>query len=311
MGIMREMIFDAHTHLFSRTFYVALYKQKFGAAPSESQLRELLDPLKLELPPAAAEEHAARLVAELDKNRIDQAVIFTSVPGEQTTVSAAARAFPKRLIGYTMVDPKAGGALETAQRDLSELGLRGVELFPSMHRFHPSDEQLTYPFYELAARHNAPVFVHVGILRVKLREVLGLPSKFDLSMSDPALLHRAAADHPKVNFIIPHFGCGYLREAAFLGHQCPNVYIDTSSSNAWLKLLPEKPTLARALELCLEAFGAERVLFGTDSSVLPRGYRADVLHDLTAAFDALKLDQATRENILGGNLARLLPARAV
>src|SRR5687767_10960676 len=106
------MIFDAHTHLFSRAFYAALYKQKSGAAPSEAQLREMLDPLKLELPPAEPAEHAARVVAGLDKFKIDRAVLFTSVPGEQTTVAAAVRAFPNRLTGYTMVDPRAPGALE-------------------------------------------------------------------------------------------------------------------------------------------------------------------------------------------------------
>ena len=38
----------------------------------------------------------------------------------------------------------------------------------------------------------------------------------------------------------PHFGCGFLREAAFLALQCPNVYVDTSSSNEWMGLeLPE------------------------------------------------------------------------
>jgi hypothetical protein len=30
------------------------------------------------------------------------------------------------------------------------------------------------------------------------------------------------------------FGCGFLREAAFLGHLRPNVYVGTSSSNSWL-----------------------------------------------------------------------------
>ena len=300
------MIFDAHTHLFSRQFYGMLWKQKTRTDATEAQLRDMLAPLNLELPPADPAEHAARLVKELDAHKIDRAILFTSLPGEQTSVAAAVRAQPKRLTGYTMVNPLAPNALATAQRDLTELGLRGIELFPAMHRFDPSDEKVVYPFYELAAKFNAPVFCHVGILRVKLREKLGLPSPFDARFSNPVLLHRAATDHPKVKFIVPHFGCGYLREAAFLGLQCPNVFIDTSSSNEWLSLLEQPLTLARALKVCLDSFGPARILFGTDSSVLPRGYRADILAALRAAFDELQLDTDTRRKILGMNLAVLL-----
>jgi len=299
-------ILDAHTHLFSRAYFAGLVKQKTGSVPTEADLRDVFTKLKLDIPAADPTEHAARWVAEMDAKGIARMVLFTSLPGEQSEVAAAVKAFPERFTGYTMVNPIAPDALETAKRDLTEWGLRGIELFPAMFRFSPSDEKLAYPFYELAAKLNVPVFCHVGILRVKLRELLGLPSKFDLSLSNPLLVHRVAADFPQVRFILPHFGCGFLREAAFVGHQCPNVYIDTSSSNSWLRLLPEAPSLARALEVCLEAFGPDRILYGTDSSTFPRGYRLDIQQELRGAFDALKLDENVRSKILGGNLARVL-----
>jgi len=300
-------IFDAHTHLFSRAYFSGLLQQKLGHVPTESELREAFTPLKIELPSADPAEHAARWVAQMDAHGIGRMLLFTSLPGEQISVAAAVKAFPDRFSGYTMVNPLAPGALETAARDLGEMGLRGIELFPSMFRFSPADERL-YPFYELAEKHNALVFCHTGLLRVTLRELLGLPCKFDLALSNPVLLHRAAADFPRVKFVIPHFGCGFLREAALLGQQCDNVYVDTSSSNSWLAMSPEAPTLARALEVCLGAFGTERVLFGTDSSTFPRGYRHDILKSLCAAFDALKLSDVDRANVLGGNLTRILPA---
>jgi len=299
------MIFDAHAHLFSRTFYQLLFKQKTGREGSEAELREMLAPTGLELPPADPMEHAARWIRELDGSGVNRMVLFTSLPGEQTAVAAAAKAFPHRLTGYTMVNPLAPDALAIARRDLTELGLRGIELFPAMHRFDPSDEKLVYPFYELASQHAVPIFCHVGILRVKLREKLGLRSPFDARFSNPVLLHRAATDNPKTNFIIPHFGCGYLREAVFLGLQCPNVFVDTSSSNEWMSLLEQPVTLVRALTMCLDAFGPERILFGTDSSVLPRGYRADILVALQNAFEQLQLEPSVRAQILGENLSRL------
>ncbi len=300
------MIFDAHAHLFSRDFFSRLLKQKTGNDPSEDDLRRVFEALDLELPPHDLAEHASKWVEELDVHNVDRMVLFTSLPGEQVAVAEAVRAHPDRLAGYTMVDPHAAGALEIARRDITELDLRGMELFPAMHRFDPSDPDLTSPIYELAEELGVPVFCHVGILRVRLRELLGLPSPFDARFSNPALLHCAAADHPGVRFIIPHFGCGFLREAAFLGLQCPNVYIDTSSSNGWMELLPNPITLTRCLEVCLATFGPDRILFGTDSSVFPRGYRVDVLQCLLDAFSKLDLDEATRSKILGGNLCRVL-----
>jgi len=302
------MIFDAHTHLFSHAYYSALVKQKLNREPNAEEVQAEIAALGLQLPPADAAEHAGMIVASMDRHGIEHAVLFTSLPGEQTAVATAASASAGRLIGFTMVNPHAPNALETARGDIATLGLRGLELFPAMHRFDPSDEKLIYPFYQLASELNVPVFCHVGLLRVRLRERLGLPCKFDLRFSDPLLLHRAAVDHPGVKFIIPHFGCGFLREAAFLGHQCPNVYIDTSSSNNWLNLLPAPTTLARALEVCLLAFGPDRILYGTDTSTLPRGYRTDVREALLGAFDSLNLDNHSREKILGRNMEQLLMA---
>ena len=301
------MIFDAHAHLFSKAFFAGLWKQKHGGGgPSETELRGMIESAGLEAPPSDPAEHAARWVREMDSAGIDRMVVFTSLPGEQEVVAQAVRAFPERLVGYTMVNPKAPGAPDTARRDLQELGMKGIELFPAMHRFHPGDEDAVYPIYKLAEELGVPVFCHVGLLRVRLREILGLPSPFDISLGNPILLQRPAADFPKVRFIIPHLGCGFLREAAFLGYQCPNVFVDTSSSNAWLKLLPERADLTSALRLCLEAFGPDRILYGSDSSTLPRGYRRDVLESLQKSMEELGMSETDREKILGGNLAKIL-----
>ena len=91
-----------------------------------------------------------------------------------------------------------------------------------------------------------------------------------------------------------------------LGAQCENTFVDTSSSNAWMRTQPERLGLADVFERALGAFGPERILFGTDSSVFPRGWRQDVLRAQREALGACGLDAAARERILGGNAARLL-----
>ena len=64
---------------------------------------------------------------------------------------------------------------------------------------------------------------------------MGLPSPFDMRYSNPIDLHAVALRHPELNFVVPHFGAGYFREALMLADLCPNVYLDTSSSNGWMR----------------------------------------------------------------------------
>ena len=80
----------------------------------------------------------------------------------------------------------------------------------------------------------AAVFVHCGVLSVGVRKKLGLPSAFDIAFGNPTHLHALALKFPTVPLIVPHFGAGLLREALMLADLCPNVYLDTSSSNSWI-----------------------------------------------------------------------------
>jgi predicted TIM-barrel fold metal-dependent hydrolase len=117
-------------------------------------------------------------------------------------------------------------------------------------------------------------------------------------------LHAIALQFPKLNFILPHFGAGYLREALMLCDLCPNVHLDTSSSNAWMKYegLDLKTVLQRAREVC----GADRLLFGTDSSYFPRGWNARIYEQQAAALAAIGVSAEEAGKIFGGNLERLL-----
>jgi predicted TIM-barrel fold metal-dependent hydrolase len=174
-----------------------------------------------------------------------------------------------------------------------------------MHHFYASDERL-YPLYQAASELAVPVFMHFGVLKVTIRDRLGLPNVFDLRYADPIDLHQVAIAFPQVNFIIPHFGCGYFREVLMLGAQAPNVYIDTSSSNSWLTYMPSHLDLKTVFEKTLQVFGPQRILFGTDSNVFPRGWREDIFQQQVDILHALKSPRESVELILGGNIARLL-----
>jgi uncharacterized protein len=111
---------------------------------------------------------------------------------------------------------------------------------------------------------------------------------------------------PGVPVIVPHFGAGLLRETLMAADQCSNIYLDTSSSNAWMKYHPGL-TLDAVYRQALAVVGPERLLFGTDSSFFPRGWQAAVHRAQLAALDAAGVSEADRSQILGGNFERLFP----
>jgi uncharacterized protein len=154
----------------------------------------------------------------------------------------------------------------------------------------------------------AAVFVHCGALSVGVRAKLGLPSQFDVRYGNPLDVHALAAEYPRVPFIIPHFGAGLLREALMLADLCPNVYLDTSSTNRWMAYHPGL-TLTSVFRQALDVVGADRLLFGTDSSFFPRGWNRQV-HDVqVSAFDGLGVDESLRQRVFAGNFDRLFPQK--
>jgi predicted TIM-barrel fold metal-dependent hydrolase len=160
--------------------------------------------------------------------------------------------------------------------------------------------------YAEAQRLGAPVLFHFGLLQSAIGAALKLPSQADARYSNPMDLQRAARDFPEVNFIVPHFGAGYFRETLLLAAHCPNVYIDTSSANGWLRYMPYPMDLKLVFQRTLEAVGPERIIFGTDSSWFPRGFRCDILQEQLGILEALGVAKADVQRIMGGNLARLL-----
>jgi predicted TIM-barrel fold metal-dependent hydrolase len=107
-----------------------------------------------------------------------------------------------------------------------------------------------------------------------------------------------------VPIIIPHFGAGMLREALMLADCCPNVYLDTSSSNSWVKYTPGL-TLDEVFKTALKVVGPERLMFGTDSSFFPRGWNGDVHRRQKSALDAIGVSADDQQKIFRDNFSRI------
>jgi predicted TIM-barrel fold metal-dependent hydrolase len=289
---------DAHVHFFSNPFFGSL------AAQTGQTIERIGETLGWQLPPSEAEQLAEIWASELDRVGVAQAALIASVPGDEDSVARAVARYPSRFHGYFMLNAAAPDAADRARRALAGPSLRGICLFPAMHRFSMREPRVRAILEIAAARAGAVVFVHCGVLTVGVRSKLGMPSPFDMSFSNPLDLHAMALEFPKLNFVVPHFGAGYFREALMLCDLCPNVYLDTSSSNSWMRY--ERLDLAGVFRRALDVVGPARLLFGTDSSFFPRGWQATIFQAQVAVLEKLGIGGADARLIFGENLRRLL-----
>jgi predicted TIM-barrel fold metal-dependent hydrolase len=196
--------------------------------------------------------------------------------------------------------------LERAERGLTADRMRCVCLFPSMHRYRLDDERVV-KLFEIAANHRAAIFAHCGYLSIEARTRLGLPTLLDLRYGDPLALAATAARFPQVPVIVPHFGGGFFREALMAAEACPSIHLDTSSSNGWIRFVPDL-TLGDVFRRAIAVAGANRILFGSDSSFFPRGWRKVIHGAQRAILDELGCEEDACQKIFSANFERLFPA---
>jgi uncharacterized protein len=293
------MLCDSHCHFFSEGFFAALAWQR-GRAESIEDLTAMVGWEA----PGGPEQLADRWVRELDAHGVARAALIASVPRDEESVAAAVARHPSRLTGFFMVDPAQADAIDRTRRGLGELGLKAVCLFPAMHHVALDDLRTDRVLDVVAACPGAVVFVHCGVLSVGVRKKLGLPSPFDVRLGNPLDLQPLATAYHSVPFIVPHFGAGFFREALILADMCPNVHLDTSSSNGWIRYCPGL-TLEDVFRQAIAVVGPSRLLFGTDSSFFPRGWQTSIYAEQKSVMEGLKLSAADTALVFGGNFERL------
>src|SRR5688572_13888432 len=296
---------DFHTHFFSRTLFEALAAASPLSGSAAERLERVTRSLGLALPPADHGEHLARWQDEMERHGISHLVSFASAPEEEEVLAALVPGAEGRISFFAYADPRQPDAAARLAGLLENGKVRGPLFFPALHHYRLDSPEAARMFEVLDA-HCAPAVVHCGLLRMPLRERFGLPLAVDLQLANPLDLVRPAEHFQRVTFVVPHFGAGFLRETLLAGAQCRNVYVDTSSSQAWLATEPAGLTLVDVFERTLAVFGPERILFGTDSSVFPRGWRRELLVAQREALGACGVREEDRARILGLNAAQLL-----
>ncbi len=259
-------------------------RRLWGFAPPESDIR-------------SDEEQAARWVADLDTKGVERVNFVTG--GGNDNLAKVVQIYPDRFSGFAHHSIFSEDAPSELERAVRKLGLKGYKVIASS-QIRPIDDKAVYPVWEITEKLEVPVIIHFGVLGG------GGGPALDLRNMNPLTLWEVAKRFPRIPFVIPHFGAGYLRELLQLCWSCPNVYIDTSGSNRWMRWMPFEIKLKGLFRKAIETVGPDRLVFGSDSSYFPRGFSLPYLTEQLKACRSIGLEKESIEKIFGKNAAKLL-----
>ncbi|HUX20265.1 MAG TPA: amidohydrolase family protein, partial [Spirochaetia bacterium] len=246
------------------------------------------------------EEAEQKWAAECEKFDYLEKIVFVTA-GSNDTASELVKSHPDKFIAYAHHDPFLPDAPDRLERALGKGGLKGYKILGPSIEGSIADRSL-YPLWEIAQKAEVPVLIHFGIEGA----AGGIANHVNIN---PLSIHSVAKDFPRMRIIVPHFGCGYVFETLQLCWACPNISIDTSGSNQWMRWMPYSVNLEILFRKYYETIGPSRIIFGTDSSWFPRGFATSYLDEQVRAMVYVGYSEEERDMVLYRNAAELLKVK--
>jgi predicted TIM-barrel fold metal-dependent hydrolase len=277
------MIIDAHTHIFPEK----IRKNREKYFTEEPAFKKLYQSPKSRL------IGAREMLASMDDNRVDKAVVFgfpwkDSLRFKQHNdyISEVVSRYPQRFIGLGCFDPFSEGVAAEARRCLQKGGLSGIgELAFYQTGIENSSLSRLEPVMEVCRGLDLPVMIHTN-------EPIGhsYPGKTPNTL---AQIYQLIQSFPQNKIVLAHWGGGLFFFSLLkreVKESLKNVYFDTAAS----------PYLydADVYRLAIQRVGVAKILFGSDFPLLPPA----------RYFDEMKtagLSQDEMQQICGANAAAL------
>ncbi len=237
-----------------------------------------------------------RWAMEVEKYDLGAVNFLTGSSNEE--LARVIRKYPGKFFGFAHHKPELPDVVEKFKYAIEELGLSGYKLLGPRVEIEWTDPKLK-PLWTYMADKKLPVLIHFG----PLGRAGGVVYHKHMN---PLTITPIAAEYADIPFVIPHFGCGYMRELLQLCWSAPNIYVDTSGSNQWMRWEPYPTDIDMSFRKFYETIGPKRIIFGTDSMWFPRGFVYRYLQDQVRSVRYLNLHEEDIEDIFHNNAARLL-----
>ena len=211
--------------------------------------------------PKARAARAEQVRAELDTQGVDKVCLIGEVGNTiedcyeaNRTVAQFQAEHPDLFYGWARVDPRLGEeAVAEFRRAVEEDGLIGLKHHFVTTPVNISDPEF-FPLAEAAIDMDVPIIAHV------MERHPDDMDRWDPSEAYAEDVAALASEYPDLKLISGHIGAGGFWEKrikTIAPHD--NVYLDTSGSN----------TETDVLEMAAEYLGTDRLIYGTDTWLLP------------------------------------------
>lgn len=307
------MIIDMHRHIvaeewFSENFWNH-YARMIQRAAADMGIRLSIEDLRAKIFPSLYDITGETHLAQMEAAGIDKSAVFLFDTGlftgeprvpiqEQNRILFdIARKYPDKFIPFAHIDPRRPGAVDFIKKCVEEWGAKGFKLHPSAG-FNPEDAE-TINMIEAISGYGIPVITHTG----------HAPPPAMSRYCDPIYLDKILLKFPDVNVIAAHLSLGYRPQLCSFARFRPNLYTEISIAQFAAK--KNYTEFARTIREVIDAFGPERVFFGTDypwlETVLSGKDFIEAVKDLeTRAPNDAKFTKSEIENLLAGNAKKLL-----
>ena len=276
------MVIDIHTHTFP---------EKIAARTIDS-----LSHAAHLLPHTDATNQG--LLSSMEKAGVDMSVVLpvaTSARQVEKVNDASARLnleFPGKLVSFGCMHPDHENWYEELGR-IKELGLHGIKVHP-VYQGVDIDDVRFLRIFDRAAQLGLAVITHAGL-------DIGFPGVVHCS---PQMCRHVVEKVGEFRLILAHMGGWKNWEEVPQELAGTGVYLDTAFSTGvfhpmqdgyWREEETEMMNAEQFMEL-VRAFGADRILYGSDSPWSPQAEGLAFLRSLPLA--AKELDMILGENVL-------------
>lgn len=329
----RVRTIDSHTHILTEEAMRQLAKQSPKVAPVLKDVTQAGGTLEID-GKVVQQPHPREIwdvslrLRDMDANAVDVQVlsptVFTFFYGHEPDlalacsivqnedIAAVCAKHPERFLGLGTVPLQAPQmAADELRRSMTKLGLRGAMIGSNVNGRNLDDPALE-PFWAAAEELDAFIFIHphagVGAERMGsyyLKNLIGLP--LETTLAAASLVFGGVLErHPRLTVCLSHGGGFVPYQAGRFQHGWEvrdeaKVNIKNPPAESLGRLYYD--TILHSghnLEFLIGAVGHEHVLLGSD-------YPFDMGNlDCVARVEALEIDPAKRDYILGGYARGLL-----
>jgi len=277
------VIIDFHTHIFPP--WLKERRDEYSK----------LDPCfsLLYSQPKARMATAEELIASMDEAGIDLSVVLNigwvsqelCVKTNDYILDSVSR-YPKRLVGFCAIQPRAGDAAIAELERCAKAGARGIgELRSDVQGFDLADKKTMKPVVDAALKHDLIFLTHSS-------EPVG-HEYFGKGGITPDILYSFITTFPNLKLVCAHWGGGLPFYALMpeVAKSLNNVFFDTAATGFLYK--PE------IFEQVSRIIGSDKILFGTDYPLMHQ-------NRVIAQVQSAELPEKDKAKILGANAQKLL-----